>query len=619
MLLFRKSGHFALPYSALLWVLCVKTLASSSLQLGSANHAFDHLGSIGDQAEAAAASGANIIYISGLGAAGYGGLPPAEEFNRARRRTAEYVRKAKTSGIRLAIGYVCATSIVKLKEFDRNWPEELRSQLKTSPDNWLQVDRSGKPLKSWYGGDYEPGCMNNPDWRGYERYIVRQQLEAGCDAIFFDNPTVHPNGCFCVHCMAAFQRFLNSPSISSSSSSRDTVVDVPGLRSYAIEHPALFLRFRCTIARDFFAHIRAYARSLKPNALITANNSLNSAEVLFSQCRQYAYNIFEMSKTEDYVVVEDLSNQPRILPNGQTIEYGSTYKQLTAISHGKPVVAVTIADSDYHTAPSLVRLAMAEAVANGGSYLSWPTWPENERSRMISTIRPQSDFLKAYASLLTNCRPRADVLVFLPFRQWVERDQCLASTLATGLSKANIQYAVICEDQLSSPRAFRDFAGAKLLLVGSRSDLISSELEVAAPLTKKGAVIEVRQTADLKSSLKPDWLQQVRAALQAPSISVEAPPTLRVVVQDQSNRTIVHLLNLNIQKLSSFTDKITPARNIRLSVHVPFKRVHSVKALTADEEGSRGQLDFEATRTAAGSAVSVIVPRTEISSLILIK
>ena len=29
--------------------------------------------------------------------------------------------------------------------------------------------------------------MNNPDWRAYEKFIVRQQLESGCDGIFFDN------------------------------------------------------------------------------------------------------------------------------------------------------------------------------------------------------------------------------------------------------------------------------------------------------------------------------------------------------------------------------------------------------------------------------------------------
>src|SRR6478672_11405422 len=87
------------------------------LAVGIAGHAFDHLGNIGDQADAAAASGANIIYVTGLGSCGYVGLPPQEDFTRQKNATASYIAKAKRNGIRLAIGYVCATSIVKLKDF----------------------------------------------------------------------------------------------------------------------------------------------------------------------------------------------------------------------------------------------------------------------------------------------------------------------------------------------------------------------------------------------------------------------------------------------------------------------------------------------------------------------
>ena len=49
--------------------------------------------------------------------------------------------------------------------------------------------------------------MNNPDWRNYEEFMVRQQLETGHDGIFFDNPTVHPQGCYCPHCMERFDAF----------------------------------------------------------------------------------------------------------------------------------------------------------------------------------------------------------------------------------------------------------------------------------------------------------------------------------------------------------------------------------------------------------------------------
>src|SRR5438876_7950541 len=100
------------------------------LRVGAAGHAFDHLGAIGDQAEAAAASGATVIYVTGCGALGYQGLPSAEHLRNQREATRTYLHNAKRRGIRLAIGYVCATSIVKLESFDRNWPAEFRAQFR---------------------------------------------------------------------------------------------------------------------------------------------------------------------------------------------------------------------------------------------------------------------------------------------------------------------------------------------------------------------------------------------------------------------------------------------------------------------------------------------------------
>jgi len=176
--------------------------------------------------------------------------------------------------------------------------------------------------------------------------------------------------------------------------------------------------------------MRRFARTLRPNALITCNNSLNSPDVLFSQSRGLGYNIFELSKTEDFVVVEDMATQPRVLPDGRLFEYGSTYRQLHAISHGKPVVAVTIAEADYHTPARLVRLAMAEAAAHGASYLSWPTWPESDRARMAASVRPQADLLRAQERWLNDTHPRRDAVLFLPFQRWIETDACAASRIA---------------------------------------------------------------------------------------------------------------------------------------------------------------------------------------------
>lgn len=601
-----------IPFPAILSVALAVLTASTSaqetareLRAGRAGHAFDHLGDIGEQAEAAAASGATIIYGTGLGTAGYQGLPPENELLAQGLAVRDYNRKAKEKGIRLALGYLCATSIVKLEAFDKNWSREFREKFKSPPSAWRQMDRQGTALPSWYGGDYQPACMNHPDWQAYQMFMVRQQLETGHDGIFFDNPTVHPQGCYCEHCMAKFAAFLQQSGVTLPP---EGPAKLEAMRKLAGDHPKEFLRFRGTIARDFLDAMRLFARTLKPDALITCNNSLNSRDSFFSQCRVYGYDIAEMSKVEDLVVVEDMSSQPRVTENGLMIEYGPCYKLLHAISHGKPLVAVTLAAGDYHTPPGLVRLAMAEAAAHNASYLSWPTWPENQRQRMTSSIRPQADLLHQSESLLNGTRPRADVVLFLPFRQWVEKDHCAAITLATALSQANLQYEVISEENFTLTP---DGGHHPVFLIEAPDVLNADESVTVEKFRKEGGRVV---TAD-----KKDWLADVQQAVGDSSLTVRGPAGIRAVVREQPARTIVHLFNLNVERLSSFEDRVTPATDIKIAVKVPFAVVRSVRIRTADAGGTSGELKFSAQPLGDQTLLEVPVPRIEISAIILIE
>jgi hypothetical protein len=580
------------------------------LRIGRAGHAFDHLGGIGGQAEAAAASGASIIYSGGLGEAGYRGLPAPKDFAALRKSISDYSRRAKQLGIELNIGYLCATSIVKLDTFDKNWTDEFRAQFKTRPAEWRQQDRHGKPLTSWYGGDYQPACMNNPDWRAYERAMVRYQLETGHDGVFFDNPTVHPQGCYCAHCMRAFREYV------SSHSGKFPLVlqnDPIRMRVFADGHRDLFLRFRSAIARDFLTDMRAYARTINPRALITCNNSLNSPSVFYSQCRTYGYDIEELSQAEDLVVVEDMNNQPRIEANGQTIEYGPTYKMLHAISHDKPIVAVTIAGGDYHTPPNLMRLAMAEAAANDASYLSWPTWPQEQRERMIDEVRPQAQFLREHEKLLNDGAVRSDVILYLPFWDWRKTDDCKSSAIAATLTRENVQYVVY------SHLAFLEWTETRVKKPGAQPVLVvesASALPAGGHTSLKGLQ---EDGVPVVAADQPDWLAQLRSKLPKPSVTVKGAPNVRAVVHDQGDRTIVHLYNLNVQRLSSFEDRVTPATDVGLSVAMPPRVIRSVRVLTADKDATSGPLKFLGLGAGNGGTVETKIPRLDIHSIVVIE
>lgn len=574
------------------------------LAVGVAGHAFDHLGGISEQADAAADSGANIIYATGVGGAGYFGLPPAQELDALRQKSADYVRHAKQKGIRLAIGYVCATSIVNLPEFDKNWSKELRSQFSSPPKQWLQLDRNGNPLPSWYGRPYAPACMNNPDWRAYEKHIVEMQFRAGHDGIFFDNPTVHPQGCYCEHCMRKFAAMLQRDE---KDAKLPELTSIDALRQLPAKYPQQFLRFRASIAADFLKEIRDYARTINPKAIITGNNSLNAPEAFYSQCRSYGYNIHAMSQVEDLVVVEDEANQPRTLADGRVMEYGPVYEMLHAVSHNKPVVAVTIAEGDYHTPPNLMRLAMAEAAAHRAAYLSWPTWPAPQRQKMIAGVRPLADLLRQHADLLNDTHPLADVAVYLPFSRWLETTQCQPLDLCRELSRKNLQFIVLDEDSLAQvlePQA------AKVLLVESTETLGPKQKETVDRFTAAGGRVIW--------SGKKDWLKDLQSAVARPVIVIDGQATLRAVAATKDHKTIVHLLNLNIARVSSIEDRVTPAADVKVRIRCGFKAPHSIEALTADEGATRGNIPFK-VRPNDGDTVEITLPSLHVSTILVIQ
>src|SRR5262249_41922363 len=128
---------------------------------------------------------------------------------------------------------------------------------------------------------------------------------------------------------------------------------------------------------------------------------------------------------------------------------------------------------------------------------------------------------------------------------------------------ANIQYEVICEDHLlpTKEKLPKALQGAHVLLASSLGDFNAAEQKSLDAFSRVGGSII--------SAEKANWLSEVKKAVLNPSISVQGPPTIRATVYDQSKRTIIHLLNLNIQRLSSFEDKVTPAQGMYVSVRVP--------------------------------------------------
>ncbi|HOH52407.1 MAG TPA: hypothetical protein PLI98_16880, partial [Candidatus Hydrogenedentes bacterium] len=116
---------------------------------------------------------------------------------------------------------------------------------------------------------------------------------------------------------------------------------------------------------------------------------------------------------------------------------------------------------------------------------------------------------------------------------------------------------------------------------------------------------------------KSDWADRVRAALNPPSVVLEAPDTVRAVLRDTPTETLVFLYNLNIERLSSFEDRVTPAEDLRVTVTA--LAVGTVTASSPDPGAFNGPLPHTAEPTPEGGMrVSFTLPRLDTGALIVI-
>jgi hypothetical protein len=280
---------------------------------------------------------------------------------------------------------------------------------------------------------------------------------------------------------------------------------------------------------------------------------------------------------------------------------------LHAIAHGKPVVAVTIAQADYHTPPNLMRLAMAEAAAHGASYLSWPTWPQESRKTMIEAVRPQAVFLRQNSQILNDAQRVTDAVVFLPFDRYLETPDCRALSVVRALSAANLQFDVVNEEALEAHLAKPPPA----LIVESPQVLTEAQRACVEKYQASGG--HVIWSTDAK------WLGQLKSLLTPRAITVDAPPTVRAVVRRQGERTIVHLLNLNVRRVSSFEDQVTPATQVRIKVRCGKVQPTKVRLRTPDDHATRGAVPLGASVDGGEFVADLTVPRLDISTIVVIE
>jgi hypothetical protein len=162
-----------------------------------------------------------------------------------------------------------------------------------------------------------------------------------------------------------------------------------------------------------------------------------------------------------------------------------------------------------------------------------------------------------------------------------------------------------CQRESSPVRA------SKVLLVENPDVLTPKERAVTEEFQKQGGKVV--------ASDSPAWLDAVKKTVRQFSVTVEGPPTVRAYVADQPKRTIVHVLNLNVRRLSSFEDEVRPATNIRIRLVVPFAPKSWATCVTADAGSTRGHLPLAVRREQNATIVELTIPRLEVASMLFVE
>lgn len=208
--------------------------------------------------------------------------------------------------------------------------------------------------------------------------------------------------------------------------------------------------------------------------------------------------------------------------------------------------------------------------------------------------------------------------------------------MTAALGRANVPYEVICEDDLKpflgvadnrreggvssthERRTSGDNADAsrrisgKVLVVEARSVFRPDEEKLLENFLLSGGTLVTKED--------PDWTEKARSAS---SVVLQGPASVRVRIFDEPHRTVIHLLNLNVQKVSSFEDKVIPATGVGLKVRVPLKKPKSMRILTPDKKGSSGKLEFtgspDETQGQTWTWVATEIERVQISALVVVE
>ncbi len=392
---------------------------------------------------------------------GYTGLMPRAELARATESVRATVQQAHDRGA-LIICYIgpCFSygdeeEQTILFDFWQNRWDTYRDYLGERPADLIdctQRDANGTPRPYEYKGStgYHL-CVNSPGVRQYTKGLIRLIIEAGADGSFYDGPYVRQGNCYCRWCREKFRAWL-ADTYSPPVLRAICEVDDPA----AVEPPAdasdpLWLpwrKFAVWTLWDFMRDTKEYARSLKPNYIMTANYCMWNGEP-YGPLRGSAENMELWSQVLDVVFDEAKYGAGPRTENGSKISNAVDYRYLLAASHGKPVALLKTAPEveSPEAQANLTRLAIAEGAAHGAAWQFH--YLEGEAA---DAAIEYNAFLAANAHELRGARPHTNLGLLASIQQGYLGLPSYACAVSRELADRHIDHRMIIDEDVEEAR-----------------------------------------------------------------------------------------------------------------------------------------------------------------------
>ena len=509
------------------------------------------------------------------------GLPPDEEMMRD-------VDEAHRCGVKFQGRVELDADWMGMIDFDSNFMESTVRDLNDKPAvTWWTHTYKGHPSYHY--------CTNAPGYRQYLFYQLRRVMEAGTDWLMIDSaiPTIGAlnaryGGCFCVHCVAGFRRYLRDNFTDSQLAAFD-IDDIDSFnyrefllrrgindesyRAQILAFPPViplaeqYFNYQWREVNGLFRAFKAAAREYGADVPMSSNSPFYWAEFMYAvDAHDFYTNEMDYQPPE----IEILPSEPIY-----------TFKLADALGRILAITGVPRAFEPYRLQPrpGHIGLWIAQAYANGHVFMApdkmWtlrnPGQPDRWYHSSPGDYEALYHFVRDYPELFDGLEALASTALIFSnnaVRQYLSEQMrgghlggqnrsapktdlyraCLA------LSRANMpcRFIVAGDDWIADELLDSDLSGYRAVVRFEPSHLAAAQ---EAKLQGVGdRLITFTDEADLLTRLDKEV-----SILGAENISV----TLRQKPNASDAPLICHLLNANYDAVSDSYDKV---RDIELGI-----------------------------------------------------